>query len=68
MINKCKVCQKEFEAKRKTAKYCSEACKQRNKRVVSVSNTIVSDNSVSDDLVTIEKEIIADETKLKEKT
>jgi len=53
---KCIVCGKEFEAKRKTARFCSEACKQKNK--VSVSNNVgvsVSkrDFSVSNDTVKV---------------
>lgn len=60
MIKKiCQQCGKEFEAKRKTARFCSEACKQKNKRVVSVSNS-VSLASVSDDLIDTEKEILAE--------
>ena len=53
MIKKCQQCDKEFEAIRPTKKFCSNACKQIHKRIVSstVSKGIVSDHSVSDDLV-----------------
>ena len=47
-ILNCSNCGVSFEAKRASAKFCSEACKQKNKRKVSVSETlIVSPVSVS---------------------
>lgn len=37
MKKHCRFCLNKFEAKRKTAQFCSEACKQRNKRGISAT-------------------------------
>lgn len=36
MIKRCEICGREFAAKRRTAKYCSEACKKRHQRGTAV--------------------------------
>lgn len=36
MIKRCEICGREFAAKRRTAKYCSEACKKRYQRGTAV--------------------------------
>jgi len=55
MIKKCEKCQKEFEAKRSTARYCSAACRK-------LAFLSVPTVSVPDELVEIEKEILRNET------
>ena len=52
MIKKCTLCQKEFESKRSTAKFCSNLCKMRVKNADSVSISVSDKDSVSDDLIT----------------
>lgn len=37
MIKRCEICGREFVAQRRTAKYCSEACKKRHQRGMAVS-------------------------------
>jgi hypothetical protein len=37
---KCIICDKEFESKRSTAKYCSGACRIKSMRGVSVTNNV----------------------------
>lgn len=32
MIKRCEICGRDFVAKRRTARYCSEACKKRHQR------------------------------------
>lgn len=48
MLKNCQICGNEFEAIRVSAKFCSEACKQRNKRIDNVSpDTLSSVSEVS---------------------
>lgn len=57
----CQQCNKEFEAKRKTAKFCCTACRVGHDRKVSVRNSVtdsvtnvsVTEDSVTDDLKTL---------------
>lgn len=60
MLKKCIICDKEFEAKRETAKFCSDKCKLAYHRSkVSVSNDTLNNNdtlnkvSVSNDISNI---------------
>jgi len=57
MIKKCEKCQKEFEAKRSTARYCSAACRK-------LAFLSVPKVSVPDELVETERTIIAAEKEL----
>jgi hypothetical protein len=55
MTKKCEQCQKEFEAKRSTAQYCSPACRK-------LAFLSVPKVSVPDELIETEKEILRNES------